>query len=43
MHRQCVLTWQLATDREFANDRPAWHEPMQLLANERRWYETQKS
>ena len=36
MHRQCVLTWQLATDREFANNRPAPHERLQLLANERR-------
>jgi hypothetical protein len=35
--------WQLAIDREFANDRPARHKRMQLLANERRWYEAQKS
>ena len=36
MHRQCALTWQLAMDREFANDRLTLHERLQLLANERR-------
>jgi hypothetical protein len=36
MHHQYVLTWQLAMDREFANDRPTLHERLQLLPNERR-------
>ena len=43
MHQQGLDAWLRALHRTFTNEPLTLHERMQLLANERRCYENQKS